>query len=63
MSGTSSPMPDFYSVAKVADVLDVCPKTVRNWIDRGELHAYRPGGRQYRISEADLRAFLEKRRK
>jgi excisionase family DNA binding protein len=60
MSGASAP---FYSVAKVAEALDVCTRTVRNWIDRGELHAHRPGGRQFRISEADLRAFLEQRRK
>jgi excisionase family DNA binding protein len=62
MSDGSAPMPPFYSVAKVAEALDVCTRTVRNWIHRGELHANHPG-RQFRISEADLRAFLEQRRK
>lgn len=63
MSDGSAPMPAFFSVARVADVLDVCTRTVRNWIRDGELSAHRPGGRQFRISEDDLRAFLEKRLK
>jgi excisionase family DNA binding protein len=38
--------------------LDVCEKTVRRFITRGELHAYRIG-RQLRISEEELLRFLE----
>jgi excisionase family DNA binding protein len=53
----------FYTVAAIAALLCVCTRTVRNWIDRGELQAHRPGGRQFRISEADLHLFLEQRRK
>jgi excisionase family DNA binding protein len=56
---TKSPM-RFYSMAHVADLLAVSPRSVRRWIATGELLAHR-FGRQVRISESDLRAFIERR--
>ncbi len=51
----------FYTVREVAANLLVSEKTVRRWIDVGELTAHRLG-RQIRISEADLLAFIRTRR-
>jgi excisionase family DNA binding protein len=48
-------------IPAVARRLDVCEKTVRRFIARGELHAYRIG-RQLRPSEEDLLLFLELRK-
>ena len=48
------------TIPEVADRLRVNQKTVRRWIDMGELAAYKLG-RQWRISERDLRNFLNER--
>jgi excisionase family DNA binding protein len=48
-------------VEHVAERLDVSTKSVRRYIDRGELPVHRLGG-LIRISEADLQQFLEARR-
>jgi excisionase family DNA binding protein len=61
MSNATAPISRFYTIANLALVFDVCTRTIRNWIDRGELRAYRIGGR-IRISAADLQLFLEQRR-
>ena len=47
----------FHSIPTVAERLDVSEKSVRRYIERGELAAYRIGG-QIRIGEADLQNFL-----
>lgn len=47
----------FFTIAEVADRLDVATRTVRRWIKAGELVAHRIGG-IVRIAESDLRAFL-----
>jgi excisionase family DNA binding protein len=47
----------FYTVAQIADMLTVSPRTVRRWIGAGELLAHK-FGRQVRVSEIDLKAFL-----
>jgi len=52
-----SPLPRFFSVTETAASLKVSPKTVRRWIARGDLVTYR-FGRQIRITEADLNAFV-----
>jgi excisionase family DNA binding protein len=57
---TKSPM-RFYSIVQVADLLGVSPRSVRRWVTTRELLAHR-FGRQVRISDADLRAFIEGRR-
>jgi len=58
---TSMTAPRFLTVDNVAMRLQVSGKTVRRWIASGALPAYDLGG-QYRISEADLAAFMAARR-
>jgi excisionase family DNA binding protein len=58
---SSKPITRFYTVALVADLLAVSARSVRRWIARGELLAHK-FGRQIRIAEFDLRAFVEWRR-
>ena len=53
--------PRFFSIAYVAEALSVSDRTVRRWIDRGELVVHR-FGRGVRIAETDLKAFLAVRR-
>jgi len=53
--------PTFRSISTIAQHLNVSEKSVRRYIRRGLLHAYKIGG-QIRISEEDLMAFLASRR-
>lgn len=46
-------LPRLLTIPEVAAYLKISTKTVRRWIERGELHAYRVG-RQLRIAEEDL---------
>jgi excisionase family DNA binding protein len=46
------------SLSEVAGLMGVSERTVRRWIKAGRLKAYKPG-RDYRIPEAGLRAFIE----
>lgn len=57
-------MSKFYSTAETAAMLGLSPKTIRNWINSGELHAVRtsPKG-QYRVWEQDLLHLLHERTK
>jgi excisionase family DNA binding protein len=49
---------DYVSVAEAATLLKVDRSTVRRWIDRGRLPAYRVGQRYIRLKRSDLeRAF------
>jgi excisionase family DNA binding protein len=50
------------TVEEVAGRMRVNEKTVRNWIASGELPAFPIGKRGYRISETDLRSFVEARK-
>ena len=52
----------FYAVDAVAEQLGVSSKTVRRWIAAGDLPVHRLG-RQLRISEADLVAFIARSRR
>ena len=52
-----------FTVQEVAQQLRVSDKTVRTWIERGELPAFPVGVRGYRIRESDLLAFIERRTK
>ena len=47
----------FFTIAEVAERLNVCERTVRRWTAFGLLPVHR-FGRTIRISEADLAAFL-----
>ncbi len=46
------------SLSEVAGLMGVSERTVRRWIKAGRLRAYKPG-RDYRIPESSLRAFIE----
>lgn len=50
------------TIEEVAERMRVNEKTVRNWITSGELPAFPIGKRGYRISETDLRNFVEARK-
>lgn len=56
-----SSLPRLLAIAQVADLLQVSAKTVRRWIDAGNLPIHRLG-RQIRISASDLEDFLKSRR-
>jgi excisionase family DNA binding protein len=55
---------EYFTVDEVAKRLKVTPLTVRRWLNNGDLDGTRlsAGRAGWRISEADLEAFLEKRR-
>jgi excisionase family DNA binding protein len=52
----------FFTVDDVATAMLVAPKTVRRWIEQGDLHAHHIG-RLVRISDDDFRTFHAARRK
>jgi excisionase family DNA binding protein len=56
-AGEAQPGRGFHSIPTVAQRLDVSEKSVRRYIERGELPAYKIGG-QIRIGEEDLQNFL-----
>jgi excisionase family DNA binding protein len=57
----SPTLPKFYTIQEISDSLDVCPRTVRRWIDSRELIAHGLG-RLVRVADDDLRIFLARRR-
>jgi len=61
MTATSN-VQRLFSIKGIGPLVGVSSKTIRRWIERGELHFHRLG-RQLRISEEDLLAFLSKHRK
>jgi excisionase family DNA binding protein len=56
-------MEEVYTVQEVAQNLKVSERTVRNWIESGELPAFPIGKRGYRISKADLQTFIDERKR
>lgn len=56
-----SRLPRLLPLPDVATALRVSVKTVRRWITQGELRIHTLG-RQLRVSEEDLAAFITKRR-
>ena len=51
------------TLREVADAVKVSETTVRRWMRAGFLPAYKVGKRgQFRVSEEDLKAFLERQR-
>jgi excisionase family DNA binding protein len=52
-----SGLPKFYSIKTVAETLEVSTRTVRRWIESGQLIVHRVNG-VVRIADADLHAFL-----
>ncbi len=53
--------PDFLTVEEIADKLRVKIDTVRDWIRKRQLPAYKVG-RDYRIKREDYEEWLKKRR-
>ncbi len=53
----TSPLPGLYSVTETAKLLKVSPRTVRRWIEKGDLKMHR-FGRQIRITDSDLVTFI-----
>src|SRR5258708_15705943 len=51
-----------YTVQEVAQQLRVSERTVRNWIEQGDLIAFSIGKRGYRIGESDLIPFIGRRK-
>ncbi len=48
---------------EVASIMKVHIRTVRNWVNSGELSSIPIGTRGYRISRRDLNIFIEKQKK
>jgi excisionase family DNA binding protein len=51
----------YMTLPEVADALKVSRRTVYRWIKDGDLNAYKFAN-EYRITESDLKEFLESRR-
>ncbi len=56
-----SPAKAFCTIRDFAEDLDVCERTVRRWIENGDLVTYK-FGRSIRISNVDRAAFLQRHR-
>ena len=52
---------EFLTVQEIAEILKVNAKTVRNWIDNGDLKAAK-FGRQYRIDKEDFDKFVKNKK-
>jgi excisionase family DNA binding protein len=50
------------TVCEVGEVLGLCDRTVRRMIKAGRLREHRVAGRQVRVSEEDLRAYIASQR-
>lgn len=50
-----------FTTFEVAEICDVTPVTIQNWIDKGWLRAYRTPGGHRRVKREALLAFLESR--
>ena len=53
---------DIMTVQEVAEYMKVSEKTVRNWVNAGELARIPIGRKEYRIKRSDLDEFMERRR-
>ena len=51
-------MEDILTISEVAELLKVSDRTVRNWIEKGTIKAYR-FGLVYRIKKADFDEFVK----
>jgi excisionase family DNA binding protein len=50
------------TVGEAAELARVCPRTITNWIQRGDLPAARVGPKLLRVLRADVEAMLAPRR-
>lgn len=53
---------EMLTAEEVAKIMKVNVRTVRTWVQSGDLVPTWIGKREYRISRADLRAFIQKRK-
>jgi excisionase family DNA binding protein len=51
----------FFTIAEVAEIVEVATRTVRRWIKSGELSVHR-FGTAVRVAEKDLKAFIARHR-
>ena len=51
--------PELISLQEAADYCDVVDRTIRRWINRGYLTAYRVGPRLIKVDVAELEKFLQ----
>lgn len=58
---SSKPVSRFFTITQIAELLSVSTRTVRRWVACGELLAHKFSG-LVRVSELDLRTFLERHR-
>lgn len=49
---------EFYSVAEIAEILQVSTQLVYALIRQGAISAHKVGDRQYRIAESDFKEYL-----
>ena len=61
MGSTDKTSIQLLTIPETADVLRTSQKTIRRWISGGDLIAHK-FGRQWRISQDDLSAFIKLRR-
>jgi excisionase family DNA binding protein len=61
MSTKQDPIDTFYTVDSIAQKLGVTPKSIRRWIEHGDLHVHKFHG-VLRISGEDLKAFISSHR-
>ena len=54
---SATALPVLLTIKQAAEHLQVSSKTLRRWLDTGDLIAHRLG-RQWRISVADLQSFI-----
>lgn len=54
-------MDKFYSTDELSELLNIPKRTIQYWIRQGDLVAIKLG-KEYRIAESDLQAFLENRK-
>jgi excisionase family DNA binding protein len=57
-SATMTPTPVFYTTEEIADLLKVSAKTVREMIKSKRLQAVRVG-QEYRITDEQIRQYIE----
>lgn len=58
----ANPSSQYLSIRAVAEELDMCARTIRRWIEAGDLPALKVG-RHWRVARRDLDAFLLRCRK
>ena len=57
----SKAMNEFYSTRQIAKILNLKTLTIRRWIEKGELPAYK-FGKELRIDKVEFEKFVNERR-